>query len=203
MVAVMAGAGPPPTPLFTQGKGVDADLGRHDEAARPESCSHGGLVLGLAKLVCESLSFATTFAKQRRDIRLRNSRPGENLIARFGGRLAAIRLALLFCSSHLHRPTSSSTAAPRRGSIASSRLIPVSAIRYILLCQHETDSSAQTSEDQASGATGISDATAQLPAKKDQHAGLRRPNEHQFGQADRDHPRQLPDNRLRRGRRGV
>ena len=31
--AVMAGAGPPSTPLFAHAKGVDADLRRHDEAA--------------------------------------------------------------------------------------------------------------------------------------------------------------------------
>jgi len=31
----MAGEGPPSTPLFTLRKGVDADLRRHDEVARP------------------------------------------------------------------------------------------------------------------------------------------------------------------------
>jgi hypothetical protein len=61
--------------------------------------------LGLAKLVCESPSFARTFANQRCDIRLRHGDPKETFIARFGGRSAAIRLMLLFCSSQLHRPS--------------------------------------------------------------------------------------------------
>jgi hypothetical protein len=34
---VMAGSDPPFTPLFGQAKGVNADLRRDDEAARPES----------------------------------------------------------------------------------------------------------------------------------------------------------------------
>jgi chaperone required for assembly of F1-ATPase len=38
--AVMAGEGPPSTPLFAQAEGVDADLRRHDGAARPENCCH-------------------------------------------------------------------------------------------------------------------------------------------------------------------
>ena len=42
---VMAGAGAPSTPLPFQTKGVDADLRRHDEAARPESRCQRRLVL--------------------------------------------------------------------------------------------------------------------------------------------------------------
>ena len=54
--------------------------------------------------MCESPSFARTFAKRLHDIRLRYDRPGENFIAHFGGRSAAIRLMLLFCSAQPHRP---------------------------------------------------------------------------------------------------
>ena len=52
----MAGEGPPSTPLFTQGKGVDADLRRHDDAAQPDSRCHGGLVLLQQRLAFPDLS---------------------------------------------------------------------------------------------------------------------------------------------------
>ena len=55
--------------------------------------------------MCESASFARTFAKRRRDIRLRQGHTGENFIAHFGGRSAAIRLMLLCCSPQPHRPS--------------------------------------------------------------------------------------------------
>ena len=68
------------------------------------TCPFNGL--SLAKLVCESPFFARSFAKQRRDIRLRYSHPKENFIACFEGRSAAVRLTPLFCSSQPHRPPS-------------------------------------------------------------------------------------------------
>lgn len=42
--AVMAGVGPPSTPLFAQAEGVEADHCRHEEAALPESRCHRQLV---------------------------------------------------------------------------------------------------------------------------------------------------------------
>jgi len=76
--------------------------------------------LDLAKIVCESPSFARIFAKRRRDIRLRHSHPRENFIADFDRRSAAIRLMLHFCSSQPHRPdivTAFSVGLERRGGI--------------------------------------------------------------------------------------
>jgi hypothetical protein len=78
-------------------------MGGRGRGRRPVHIRHFS-GLGLAKLTCESPSFARTFAKRWRDIKLRHSQPEENLIACFGGRSAAIRLMLLFCSSQPHRP---------------------------------------------------------------------------------------------------